>query len=90
VTDSLNVLDAVTGLPEQLAAAHAAAAEVHADALPKAESIRNIVMLGMGGSGISGDVVSAAFNDEVPVPITVLKQMRTPAFVGPDTLAFAM
>ena len=33
---------------------------------------------------------SAAFNDEVPVPITVLKQIRTPAFVGPDTLAFAM
>ena len=44
----------------------------------------------MGGSGISGDVVAAAFNDELPVPITVLKQIRTPAFVGPETLAFAM
>ena len=63
---------------------------MRADALPKADAIRNIVVLGMGGSGISGDVVSAAFNDEVPVPITVLKQIRTPAFVGPDTLAFAM
>ena len=90
MTDSLNFLDAVAGLPEQLAAAHEAAAMVHADALPKADSIRNIVVLGMGGSGISGDVVAAAFNDEVPVPISVLKQMRTPAFVGPDTLAFAM
>jgi glucose/mannose-6-phosphate isomerase len=90
VTDSLNFLDAVAGLPEQLAAAHEAAAFVHADALPKTDSIRNIVVLGMGGSGISGDVIAAAFNDEVPVPITVLKQMRTPAFVGPDTLAFAM
>ena len=37
----------------------------------------------MGGSGISGDVVAAAFNDELPVPVTVLKQIRTPAFVGP-------
>jgi glucose/mannose-6-phosphate isomerase len=90
VTDSLNFLDAVEGLPEQLAAAHEAAATVHADALPKAESIRNIVVLGMGGSGISGDVIAAAFNDELPVPITVLKQMRMPAFVGPNTLAFAM
>ncbi len=60
------------------------------DALPKAESIRNIVVMGMGGSGISGDVVAAAFNDELPVPVSVLKQMRTPAFVGPHTLAFAM
>ena len=90
MTDSLNFLDAVAGLPEQLAAAHTAASIVPKDALPKAESIRNIVVLGMGGSGISGDVVSAAFNDEVPVPISVLKQIRTPAFVGPDTLAFAM
>ena len=90
MTDSLNFLDAVAGLPEQLAAAHEAAAMVPADALPRADSIRNIVVLGMGGSGISGDVVSAAFNDELPVPITVLKQIRTPAFVGPGTLAFAM
>ena len=44
----------------------------------------------MGGSGISGDVVAAAFNDELPVPVTVLKQIRTPAYVGPNTLAFAM
>lgn len=90
MTDSLNFLEAVAGLPEQLAAAHEAAAMVPADALPKADSIRNIVVLGMGGSGISGDVVSAAFNDELPVPISVLKQIRTPAFVGPETLAFAM
>ena len=46
--------------------------------------------MGMGGSGISGDVAAAALNDELPVPITVLKQMRVPAFVGPETLAFAV
>jgi len=44
----------------------------------------------MGGSGIAGDVVAAAFNDELPVPLAVLKQIRTPAYVGPHTLAFAM
>ena len=86
----MGFLDAVEGLPEQLAGAHEAAGRVHADRFPDAASIRNIVVLGMGGSGISGDVVSAAFNDEVPVPITVLKQIRTPAFVGPSTLAFAV
>jgi glucose/mannose-6-phosphate isomerase len=90
MTDSLNFLDAVAGLPEQLVAAHEAAAAVPAHALPKADAIRHIVVLGMGGSAISGHVVAAAFNDELPVPVSVLSQMRTPAYVGPNTLAFAM
>jgi len=89
-TDSMNFLGAVEGLPEQLAAAHEATGEVHADAFPNRARIRNIVVMGMGGSGISGDVVAAACNDELPVPVTVLKQIRTPAFVGPETLAFAV
>ena len=88
--DSLGFLDAVAGLPEQLAAAHEAAAMVPADTLPNVDPIRNIVVLGMGGSGIAGDVVAAVFNDELPVPVSVLKQIRTPAYVGPNTLAFAM
>jgi glucose/mannose-6-phosphate isomerase len=90
VTDSLGFLDAVAGLPEQLAHAHEVAGEVHKDAFPRGDAIRNIVVLGMGGSGIAGDVVAAAFNDEIPVPISVLKQIRTPEFVGPGTLAIAV
>jgi glucose/mannose-6-phosphate isomerase len=88
-TDSLNFLEAVCGLPEQLAAAHEAAGRIHVDQFPRMD-VRNIVVMGLGGSGISGDVVAAAFNDELPVPLTVLKQIRTPAFVGPETLAFAV
>jgi glucose/mannose-6-phosphate isomerase len=90
LTDSLNFLDAVAGLPEQLAAAHEAAAAIPASALPNADAVRNIVVLGMGGSGIAGDVIAATLNDELPVPVSVLKQIRTPAFVGPNTLAFAL
>ena len=89
-TDSLDFLDAVCGLPEQLAAAHEAASTVHADHFPRVEDVNNIVVLGMGGSGISGDVIASVFNDELPVPVTVLKQYRVPAFVGPQTLAFAV
>ena len=44
----------------------------------------------MGGSGIAGDVLAAVANGMLPVPVTVLKQYRTPAFVGPGTLAFAV
>lgn len=88
--DSLGFLDAVRGLPEQLAAAHEAAAELDAAAFPAADDIDNIVVLGMGGSGISGDVLAAVANGSLPIPVTVLKQYRIPRFVGPRTLAFAM
>jgi glucose/mannose-6-phosphate isomerase len=88
--DSLGFLDAVAGLPEQLATAHERAAEVDLSAMPSADDVRNVVVLGMGGSGIAGDVLASVANGELPVPVTVLKQIRTPAFVGPNTLAFAV
>ena len=93
-TDSLAFLDAVAGLPEQLADAYAAAvpqvaAAVAAGRLPAADAIDNIVVLGMGGSGISGDVLASVSNSTLPVPVTVLKQYRAPKFVGPRTLVFA-
>ena len=60
MTDSLGFLDAVAGLPEQLAAAHEAAGEAMRRRRParRRTSIRNIVVLGMGGSGIAGDVLN--------------------------------
>ena len=93
--DSLDFLGAVAGLPEQLADAHAAAtpqvaAAVAAGQLPTSDAIDNIVILGMGGSGISGDVLASVSNSTLPVPVTVLKQYRCPKFVGPRTLAFAV
>jgi glucose/mannose-6-phosphate isomerase len=90
LTDSLGFLDELVRLPEQLAAAHEATAAIPKPSLPAAEPVRNIVVLGMGGSGIAGDVVAATLNDELPVPVAVLKQIRAPAYVGPNTLAFAI
>jgi glucose/mannose-6-phosphate isomerase len=88
--DSLGFVEAVRGLPEQLAAAHEAAAAAELSGLPAAGDIDNVVVLGMGGSGIAGDVLAAAASGTVPVPVTVLKQYRTPRFMGPRTLAFAL
>jgi len=89
-TDSLGYGDALAGLPEQLAAAHEAAGEVDARLLPDPAQLDSIVTLGMGGSGIAGNIVQAVGTATLPAPITVLKHYRTPAFVGPRTLAFAL
>jgi glucose/mannose-6-phosphate isomerase len=94
-TDSIGFLDAVAGLPEQLAlAAQTSAGTITAAVadgrLPALDAIDNVVILGMGGSGISGDVLASVANSTLPVPVTVLKQYRAPKFVGPRTLAFAV
>jgi len=90
VPDSLRFLDAVQGLPEQLAAAHEAAGAIPGEQFPRRDAVANIVVAGMGGSGVAGEAVAAAFNDELPVPVVVCKQYRMPAFVGPGTLCFAL
>lgn len=89
-TDSLRFLDAVCGLPEQLAAAHDAASDVPPGRFPSAEGVEHVVVMGMGGSGIAGDVLAVAANQALPLPVQVLKGYRVPAFVGPRTLAFAL
>jgi glucose/mannose-6-phosphate isomerase len=91
VPDSLGFLDAVGRLPEQLTDAHRGVRETLVGAsLPAASDIANIVVLGMGGSGIAGDALAAVAGPTLPVPVVVLKQLRTPRFVGPGTLAFAV
>jgi glucose/mannose-6-phosphate isomerase len=89
--DSLGVLDALAGVPEQLAAAHESAGmAVDADTLGRIDDFDHIVFMGMGGSGVVGDIVQAVGTGSLPMPAVVLKYYRTPAFVGSRTLAFAI
>jgi glucose/mannose-6-phosphate isomerase len=88
--DSLGVGDALAALPEQLATAHERAGAIERALLPQAADITNVVVLGMGGSGVIGDIVQTVGSGTLPVPVLPLKQYRTPAFVGPGTLAFAV
>lgn len=48
-----------------------------------------IVAMGMGGSGIGGDLLkSVLFDDEAP-PVASVKEYRAPSFAGRGALAFA-
>lgn len=86
--DTLGMFDAAMSLPEQVVRAAEAAAEV--TNLPPAEGISSVVVLGMGGSGIGGDVCAAVAGPTCPVPVVVSKHYECPGFVGPDTLVFAV
>lgn len=52
--------------------------------------INNIVIAGMGGSAISGDLMLGYLRDELPVPAVVNRSYSTPQFVNERTLFVAM
>jgi glucose/mannose-6-phosphate isomerase len=82
------MFDLAAALPEQVAAAVTLGAEV--EGLPDRESIEHVVVLGMGGSGVAGDVIAAVAGPFMPVPVTVAKGYEAPASVGDGTLCFAI
>jgi len=86
--DSLDMWAATAGLPEQVEAAVSATRAVQD--LPDHERVENVVVLGMGGSGIAGDVLVAAAAPFMPVPVTVVKGYEPPDYVGTGSLVFAM
>jgi len=86
--DTQGILEATLRLPEQVAEAMAAAHGL--EGLPDHEEIENIVVLGMGGSAVAGDVMVAAAAPFLPVPALALRGYNVPAFVGDGSLVFAV
>jgi glucose/mannose-6-phosphate isomerase len=58
--------------------------------LPGFDAISNIVVTGLGGSAIGGDLLRVYAAGKCPVPIIVNRDYGLPHFVGPDTLVFAV
>jgi len=48
--------------------------------------IRNILISGLGGSGIGGTILSNVLRDDIAVPIIVNKEYQIPAFVNENSL----
>lgn len=53
------------------------------------DKIQQIVVSGMGGSAIGGDLVRSYLADRLKVPMFVVRDYTLPAFVGPGTLLLA-
>jgi glucose/mannose-6-phosphate isomerase len=85
--DGSGMLDLLLDLPEQLQMGERLG--LSAD-LPSATDVRAIVVTGMGGSSISGDLLRAYLHVECHVPLMVNRHYSLPAFVGPETLVCAV
>src|SRR5205085_8720293 len=86
--DSQGIWDVTVGLPEQMERAAREAADV--EGLPERHAIEHVVVMGMGGSGIAGDIVLAAAAPFMAVPVVVVKGYECPHFVGDGSLVFAV
>ena len=62
-----------------------------ATGLPDATDVSSVVVLGMGGSGVSGDVVASVVEPRLPLPLRTVKGYGPlPGWVGRNTLVFAV
>jgi len=86
--DSLGMFEAAAGLPEQIEEAVATAQLV--EGLPDPGQIDNVLVLGMGGSGVSGDLLTVVAGPFMPLPVVVVKGYEPPSYVNDRTLVFAM
>jgi glucose/mannose-6-phosphate isomerase len=87
--DTLGMWDVTFHTAEQLESALAAVAHPIRP-LPPRDEIDHVLVLGMGGSGIAGDVLLALAEPVSPVPVIVVKDSAVPVFVGPRTLVIAL
>jgi glucose/mannose-6-phosphate isomerase len=88
IVDREGMLAHIDFLPDQLEQAWRLA-----QALPLPDSHRRprqIVLAGMGGSAIGGDLIAALIGSTAPIPLNVVRGYDLPAYVsGPDTLVIA-
>ncbi len=85
--DVSNMLDRIKELPKQLRDARAITRA--ATLPPHYGDVRQIVVLGMGGSAIGADLAAALLAGELKVPMSVHRDYGLPAYVGRDTLVIA-
>ncbi len=57
--------------------------------VPEKVNPKNIVIVGMGGSAIGGEILHDWLRDTLPIPIEVCRDYTLPAYVNKDTLVFA-
>lgn len=83
----MTMLDLIRNFGQQLA--EALEIGLNAQLTPHHTPITNVLVSGLGGSGMGADVVIDLCADRLSVPMLVNKNYHIPAFVSPNTLFIA-
>jgi glucose/mannose-6-phosphate isomerase len=81
--DKSNMHDTIIQFPNQIKEAIEITKTAKINTVMKVD---NILITGMGGSGISGDIVSRFFRNKIDIPIVVNKEYDLPKWAKKDTL----
>lgn len=84
--DKRGMLEAASRLPEQLELALSCAAPGR---VARREGVDNVLVCGMGGSAIGGDLVKAWLGPRLSVPLQIHRGPLPPAHIGPRSLVVA-
>jgi glucose/mannose-6-phosphate isomerase len=85
--DKANMLDGLARFPKQIKEALTIAEAVQRFNFLKIDSV---VVAGMGGSAISGDILLSLFRDKLDVPLIVNRDYDLPKWVNKDTLVLCI
>jgi glucose/mannose-6-phosphate isomerase len=88
--DPQDMLRAVAASAAQVRASRTVAREAPLTELDLESRPRAIVVCGMGGSGISGDVLAAVLGMSCPIPVSVHRGYSLPGWVGAADLVMAV
>jgi glucose/mannose-6-phosphate isomerase len=83
----MGMLEMTWNLPEQCAQAWSLAQE---PSLPEIRDWRQILVTGLGGSAIGGDLLRVFAGDKLGIPVLVNRDYTLPWFVGEQTLIFVI
>ena len=83
--DSHNILDMVFSMPDQLEKGQSLAKGANLAGL-ESEAFHSIVLAGMGGSAISGDLLKSLTVSDVQIPFIVQRNYSLPRFVNRKSL----
>ena len=75
----MNMYEMIKSLPSQIQTQYDSASNIDMQCLAE---VNHIVVSGMGGSAISGDIALNMFKDYLSVPITVLRDYKLPKWVN--------
>jgi glucose/mannose-6-phosphate isomerase len=85
--DTMSMHAALEGLPAQCANAYDIGQKAP---LPRIEETRAVLVTGLGGSAIGGDLLRVYCQERAGIPVVVNRDYNLPAFADENTLVFAV
>ncbi len=84
--DKASMVSFISDLPDQILKAYQGAQKIK---MPENyKNIKNIVICGMGGSAIGGDLIKIMTENQLTIPLIVNRSWELPSIVNKDSLVF--